>query len=290
MSYYDYEFDDMGEFDDVSEFDETEEYEEFDDLAEIDDKVEFGDMHELDDMDEVDEIDESEDADEVMNDLDEWCYAEYDEFQEIPEDFREIYEKAEQEYLEFVQEHIDNPDKINEDIRYEMDDIGQKHAFGKALYIENPVRNLTAQRAAGGLDRKPWHQGSHLYSASMNGAPGEENLDAFLANLNMSPYKQLEMRDIRNLKDGAKVYLDAYTIKDDSSDVPLGVCRSTVTEWPSGGRMYECNLFENEMRTEAEIEEMWRENEGAIEEYAKNLSDQKLEEHFDDEDRWIGNW
>ncbi len=142
-----------------------------------------------------------------------------------------------------------NPDLFREneagDITYTETENG-KEAYGSLKYNDDPERNQHAQRTAGGDERRPDDHGGHLIAASEGGDPGKDNLVAMNDDLNTGRYKDQEMQEINDLKDGAKVYKYVETYGANDSERPDTIMGYTVTEHPDGSRDVEMFHTPNE--------------------------------------------
>ena len=141
------------------------------------------------------------------------------------------------------------------DIAFESYENGKSvYGFAKYVPLEERGRDLTAQKEAGGDDRRPADQGGHLLSVSMAGASGEENLVAMEGKLNQGEYKSLEMRLINSkLKNGDDVYVEISSFNNDTqSQRPDFFTYHWASRDREGKLDYGCETFLNEYPVEEE--------------------------------------
>lgn len=143
-----------------------------------------------------------------------------------------------------------------------------KSASGVLEICDNPVRDASAQRSAGGVDRRPDDDGGHLIGARYGGSSGAENLDAQNRQLNRGQFKALENGWADQIADGDKVFVDVETFKGDESDRPSAFMGYAITEHPDGSREWDSFSFPNES---AEQQENWGK------EIGEPISDEDLE-------------
>ncbi len=90
------------------------------------------------------------------------------------------------------------------------------------------VRDVEAQKQAGGGYRKPGDQGGHIIGRDLNGNEGAGNLVAMDSNINNSDYKRME-NDVKNaLKDGKEVSTQTDLLYSGESERPDRIV-TTVT-------------------------------------------------------------
>lgn len=135
------------------------------------------------------------------------------------------------------------------DYQYGETGLG-KSAFGVLEICDEPIRDASAQRRAGGDARLPDDDGGHLIGARFGGAPGLENIDAQSRNLNRGAYKAMEDGLAESLKEGDQVFLDVETYKGDGSDRPSAYMGYSITEHPDGSRDADAFSFTNASREE----------------------------------------
>ena len=113
-------------------------------------------------------------------------------------------------------------------------------------YTPNAYRNAYAQRTAGGEDRRPDDQGGHGIAVSLGGSPDKENIGAQNKNLNQGAYKNQEMEEIKQVKDGDKglKHYEAYT--GGQSERPSAYMGYTITEDKNGIRHGDAFSYTNE--------------------------------------------
>lgn len=136
-----------------------------------------------------------------------------------------------------------------------------KRAYGVLNLADNPKRNATVQRQAGGDERRPDDDGGHIIGARFIPESGAENVDAQNSNLNRGAYKREENTWADSLKDGNNVYSNIETYKREGHERPDAYMGWTVTEDSKGQRHWDAFSFTNESsKTQdqwaAELEDM----------------------------------
>lgn len=87
-------------------------------------------------------------------------------------------------------------------------------------------RDTKAQEQAGGEDRKPGDQGSHIIARIFGGAKGIENMLAIRDKINQGPYKSMEAEIKKALEDGKEVDIHCDVEYEGDSERPSKI---TVT-------------------------------------------------------------
>lgn len=129
--------------------------------------------------------------------------------------------------------------------------------YGKSVsqtlsYSPDVTRDTKAQRAAGGDARRPDDHGFHLIAVREGGDPGEKNLSAGNRNLNQGAYKQQEMREIGELKNGSQGFKHVESYSSSGSERPVTYMGYTVMEHPDGTRTWDAFSYTNESATTQE--------------------------------------
>lgn len=148
---------------------------------------------------------------------------------------------------------------------YSENDYGGKVASGSLSLTDEPMRDNTAQAAAGGEMRRgsdsEWgaDDGGHLIGARFGGSPGDENLTAQSRNLNRGAYKRMENQWVAHLEAGDKVFV---YIETDQPCRPEAYMGYVIYETPEGTRDYDTFHLINESQSEiaqweAEAEAAW---------------------------------
>ena len=155
-----------------------------------------------------------------------------------------------------------------------------KTASGQLQTTDDPQRDASAQREAGGEDRRTeateWGRddGGHLIGARFGGAADDRNLTAQNSNLNRSDYKRAEESWAAHLENHDKVYvhMEAYTGND--SKRPSNYMGYAIIEHTDENgkttREIEYYSFDNESRMtkegiDQEVEDYFRENPDVVE-------------------------
>lgn len=129
-----------------------------------------------------------------------------------------------------------------------------KSASGILEICDAPIRDASAQRSAGGVDRRPDDDGGHLIGARYGGSADAENLDAQNRQLNRGPFKAMENGWAAQIESGDQVFVDVESFKGDDSDRPSAFMGYAITEHPDGSRDWDSFSFPNES---AEQQENW---------------------------------
>lgn len=154
------------------------------------------------------------------------------------------------------------------DITYQEDAFG-KHVFGVLDTVPDPVRDLPAQRSAGGIDRQDTDHGGHLVAASLGGAGGEENLEPQLGALNQGKWKVMENDLRRCLEDGGNVWMDVSTYREEDSLRPHTWLAGWVKEDAGGEREWGSLSFTNDAN---DVAQEWRDGENTLDLHPETLA------------------
>lgn len=131
-----------------------------------------------------------------------------------------------------------------------------KSAWGNLGLTENGVRNLDAQRQAGGEFREETDDGGHLIGTRFGGSPELENIDAQNRNLNRGAYKAEENSWASALEDDSQVFVNIDTYKSNGSDRPSAYMGYKIEEDADGKRSWDTFSFTN---VSAQEQQEWEE-------------------------------
>ncbi len=116
---------------------------------------------------------------------------------------------------------------------FEIDPMGQMRRASGTLTIGTQPRNRRAQRAAGGISRRPTDDGGHYIATRFNGPPDDFNLFPQDANFNRGRYRLLEDEWAKAKRAGKKVKIVIVPGFETGSTRPYQL---DVTFWIDGQR------------------------------------------------------
>lgn len=138
-------------------------------------------------------------------------------------------------------------DYISNGYGYRTDEQGRViQAYGELRLTDDPQRDNTAQREAGGASRQLGDDGGHYIGTRFGGSPGSENLFAQNQVVNRSDYKRLENSWAKDLQQGNRVFVSIESSYPGSQERPAVLSGTYTVVRPDGSTFTDHFSFTNE--------------------------------------------